>query len=63
MPWWKENRMRMVQFNLVGTDAASDTDQLVAWLKDMHANTLLIGAGGMVSYYPSAIDGLYINPT
>ncbi|MDL2319425.1 family 10 glycosylhydrolase, partial [Eubacteriales bacterium OttesenSCG-928-A19] len=62
MPWWTENRMRMVQFNLVATNAAADTDRLVEQLKGFHANALMTGAGGIVAYYPSKLPYAYVSP-
>jgi len=62
MPWWKENRMRLAQFNLMETDAGADPGELVRWLKSMHANALMTGAGGIVSYYPSRLPFVYASP-
>ncbi|NLO85806.1 MAG: family 10 glycosylhydrolase [Clostridiales bacterium] len=60
--WWMENKMRMVQFNLRQNDAAVNTDELVEYLAGMHANTVMIGAGGIVSYYPSQLPFAYVSP-
>ena len=62
MGWWETNRLRMVQFNLQQEDAAIDTSRLVEQLKSYHANAVMIGAGGIVSYYPTNLPYHYRSP-
>jgi hypothetical protein len=62
MPWWIENRLRMVQNNLRDIDAAMDIDYEIEKLKDFGANVLQTGCGGITSFYPSKLDCQYPSP-
>jgi hypothetical protein len=63
LPWWKPNTMRLVQTNLPAYEAATlHPDSLLKDLGDFSANTLLINAGGIMAFYPTALDFHYPNP-
>lgn len=62
-PWWKQNNLRVIQTNLPDYEAATlNPDSLVADLLHYSANTLLINAGGIMAFYPTALDFQYTNP-
>ncbi len=60
--WWMREPIRWVQTNLRQTDAGLDPARLVAELADMQANVLLQGMGGIVAYYPTAVEFHYPSP-
>lgn len=60
--WWKANNLRVIQTNLPAYEAGLNADSLVADLKDFSANTLIINAGGIMAFYPTALDCQYTNP-
>jgi len=63
IPWWKHNNLRVIQTNLPAYEAATlNADSLVEDLVSCSANTLIINAGGIMAFYPSALDFHYINP-
>ena len=53
---------RWVQTNLRQTDASLDAKRLVSQLADMRANVLLVGMGGIASYYPTKVPFHYASP-
>lgn len=55
MPWWKEKPMRLIQNNLRDIDAQMDVDRLLEKLRKFSCNTLMIGAGGITSFYPTKL--------
>lgn len=61
--WWYQNRMRLIQFNLTGANGSADPAQVVQWLKDMHANAVMIGAGGITAFYRSTLPYVYMCPS
>ncbi len=63
MPWWGNNTLRMVQFNLQQEDAAVDVERVVSQLKEFHANAVMTGAGGITAYYPTALPWHYRSPS
>lgn len=52
--WWEEGRYRLVQLNLRESDASLDVPGTIAWLREIDANVLMIGMGGIRSFYPAA---------
>ena len=62
MGWWTENKLRMVQFNMMQEDAAVPAERLVQALKSYHANAVMMGAGGIVSMYPTQLPFHYRSP-
>ncbi|HZG86715.1 alpha-amylase family protein [Paenibacillus sp.] len=59
MPWWSNNRLRLIQNNLRESDANLDVDALIKQLKELHANVLMINAGGIVAFYPTKLEYQY----
>ncbi len=62
MGWWTENKLRMVQFNMMQEDAAVPAEHLVEILKSYHANAVMMGAGGIVAMYPTNLPFHYRSP-
>src|SRR5690606_5357389 len=63
IPWWKANNLRVIQTNLPAYEAATlDPDSLVADLIHFSANTLIINVGGILAFYPTALEYHYTNP-
>ena len=60
--WWMKEPIRLIQTNLRQTDASLDPKHLVDQLTDFRANTLLIGMGGIVAYYPTHVEFHYPSP-
>ncbi len=61
--WWKRNNLRVIQVNLPAYEAATlNADSLTEDLLKCSANTLIINAGGIMAFYPTALDFHYINP-
>ncbi len=60
--WWKANNLRVIQTNLPAYEAQLNVDSLVADLKSFSANVLLINAGGIMAFYPTALEYHYKNP-
>lgn len=61
--WWKKNNLRVIQVNLPDYEAATlHPDSLLQDLLNVHANTLIINAGGIMSFYPTKLPFHYINP-
>lgn len=55
MAWWKERPMRLIQNNLRDIDAQMDVDSLLKTLREFSCNTLMVGAGGITSFYPTQL--------
>lgn len=55
MAWWKERPMRLIQNNLRDIDAQMDIDSLMCTLREFSCNTLMVGAGGITSFYPTGL--------
>ena len=62
LAWWKANNLRLIQTNLPAYEATLDPDTLLADLQYFSANTLLINAGGIMAFYPTALEYQYTNP-
>lgn len=62
MAWWQHNRLRLIQNNLREIDAAMDVDRLIGELEQFGANTLMMNAGGIFAFYPSALEHHYVTP-
>lgn len=63
VPWWKSNRLRVIQVNLPDYEAATlHPDSLVEDLEKYAANTLIINAGGIMAFYPTKLPFHYTNP-
>lgn len=60
--WWMREPIRWVQNNLRQVDATLDAKRLAEQLADMRANVVLMGMGGIVSYYPTAVQYHYPSP-
>ena len=60
--WWMREPIRWVQNNLRQVDATLDARRLAEQLADMRANVVLMGMGGIVSYYPTAVQYHYPSP-
>ena len=56
MPWWEQNNLRMIQCNLRDIDGAMDVNRLIEDVKGFHANALMVGAGGITSFFPSKLS-------
>ncbi|RYF97032.1 MAG: hypothetical protein EOO00_01230 [Chitinophagaceae bacterium] len=62
-PWWKTNRLRVIQVNLPDYEAATlNADSLVEDLVNYSANTVIINAGGIMAFYPTKLPFHYTNP-
>src|SRR5699024_11024486 len=55
-------KMRLIQTNLRETDINLDVNELFETLDLYSANTLLINAGGIVSFYPTKLKYQYRAP-
>ncbi|WP_057935603.1 family 10 glycosylhydrolase [Algoriphagus resistens] len=63
IPWWKANNLRVIQTNLPAYEAETlVVDSLIADLKSLSANTLIINAGGIMAFYPTQLEYQYTNP-
>ena len=63
IPWWKSNRLRVIQVNLPDYEAATlHADSLVEDLTKYSANTVIINAGGIMAFYPTKLPFHYTNP-
>ncbi|MDR1901334.1 MAG: hypothetical protein LBQ88_03490 [Treponema sp.] len=63
MPWWDRNNLRLIQTNLRAADAALDRRRLIDTLRELSANVLLLNTGGLVAFYPTALEYHYRSPT
>ena len=62
MPWWDRNNQRLIQTNLRAKDAAMDRQSLIAELKELSCNVLLLNTGGVTAFYPTSLDFHYRSP-
>jgi hypothetical protein len=60
--WWMNEPIRWVQTNLRQVDATLDARRLAEQLAEMRANVVLMGMGGIVSYYPTSVPYHYPSP-
>lgn len=56
MAWWLENRMRLVQNNMRDIDGAMDVDKLIEELREFRCNAVMVGAGGISSFFPTELE-------
>lgn len=59
--WW-QRPFRVFQTNLRETDAALDVEDVVRTIRELGANTWLLNVGGIVSFYPSALEFQHPSP-
>lgn len=62
MPWWENNRLRLIQNNLREIDANLDVGRLMEDLKAFSANVLMMNAGGIIAFYPTELEYHYRAP-
>ncbi len=62
MPRWWERPFRVFQTNLREIDATLDVERVARDIRDLHCNTWLINAGGIVSFYPSKLPYQHPSP-
>lgn len=63
MKWWMRNNLRMVQNNIRDIDVVRmDIDKEIRWLKDIHANCLQIGCGGITAHHETSLESQVQNP-
>ena len=62
MDWWKANRMRLIQNNLNDTNGAMDTEQWIRDLQSFACNTVLVGVGGITSFFPTELKYQTVSP-
>ena len=55
MSWWKDKPFRQVQNNLRDIDGAMDVDYEVAMLKELGANVVQVGCGGISAFSPTKL--------
>lgn len=59
--WW-DKPLRVIQYNLqVGDTGKIKAAEMIADLKSMYANTLVINVGGIYAWYPSRVKYHHIN--
>ena len=56
MSWWKDKPFRQVQNNLRDIDGAMDVDYEVAMLKELGANVVQVGCGGISAFSPTKLS-------
>lgn len=56
MTWWLENRLRMIQNNLRDIDADMDVEQWFREIQASYCNCVMVGAGGISSFFPSELS-------
>ncbi|MFC0320164.1 MULTISPECIES: hypothetical protein [Olivibacter] len=62
-PWWSRNNLRVIQTNLPAFTAERiEPKAFVDQLVEASANTLIINAGGIMAFYPTALPYHYRNP-
>ena len=55
MHWWLQNDLRMIQNNLRDVDAGMDVDAWFEQIRLSHCNCVMVGAGGIASFFPSKL--------
>ncbi|MEH6305523.1 hypothetical protein RYH73_07710 [Olivibacter sp. CPCC 100613] len=61
--WWRRNNLRVIQTNLPAFTAEHiEPKAFVEQLVAASANTLIINAGGIMAFYPTALPYHYRNP-
>lgn len=56
MFWWKDKPFRQVQNNLRDIDGAMDVDYEVTMLKELGANVVQVGCGGISAFSPTKLS-------
>jgi hypothetical protein len=63
MAHWYEGQLRILQTVLRETDIASyDAGAVAAYMRDNHANTLVVNAGGIVDFFHNDVEPAHHNP-
>ena len=62
MKWWMQKQFRMIQLNLRDLDVRMDIDREIDCLKKFGANVLMVGCGGITSFYPTDLACQTRNP-
>ena len=62
MPWWKDKPFRQVQNNLRDIDGQMDVDYEVTVLKELGANVVQIGCGGISSFFQTELSSQRPSP-
>jgi hypothetical protein len=57
--WWMDEPVRLVQTNLLEGDAVLDVKKHLEPIAEFPANTLLFNLGGIVAFYPTAMEYHY----
>ncbi len=55
MAWWLKNDLRMIQNNLRDIDAGMDVEAWFREIEKSHCNCVMVGAGGITSFYPTKL--------
>ncbi|MCI8623643.1 MAG: hypothetical protein HFG26_08280 [Provencibacterium sp.] len=55
MPWWTRNNLRLIQNNLRDIDVAADIDALIREWESFSCNAVMVGAGGISSFFPTKL--------
>lgn len=59
---WHKSPYRLVQFNMREPDIRHDPVAMIERVRDFGANVVLISVGGIVAFYPTALQYHYRNP-
>ena len=62
MGWWHANNIRMIQNNTRDIDATMDVDKWIAELKSFDCNTVMVGVGGITSFFPTKLKYQVVSP-
>lgn len=62
MAWWEKNNLRLIQNNIMETDAEMNVDNLIKKLKDLSANVLMLNTGGIAAFYPTEFEYHHKSP-
>lgn len=62
MGWWHENNIRIIQNNTRDIDAAMDVDKWIEELKAFDCNVVMVGVGGITSFFPSKLKYQVVSP-
>lgn len=62
MNWWQKNNLRLIQNNIMETDADMDVDKLIERLKSLSVNVLMLNTGGLMAFYPTELEYQYKSP-
>lgn len=62
MHWWLQNDLRMIQNNLRDIDAGMDVEKWFEQIRLSHCNCVMVGAGGITSFFPSELSCQTVSP-